>query len=106
MPATLNEPPHRWTSYQHETASKGTCGSLATIGRPLALRRPETTQLLLPPPCGSPAAVPTPSPQPSPPSGGEGRVRGPRGYDRDGRMLSESDSTSRNARYNGPSPSA
>ena len=32
MPATLKPPPQRWASYQHETASKAMCGSLATIG--------------------------------------------------------------------------
>src|SRR5439155_255106 len=36
MPATWNDPPHRWTSYHHDTASNGTCGSLATSGRPVA----------------------------------------------------------------------
>ncbi len=60
MPATLNEPPERWTSYQHDTASMAMCGSLATMGLPVGVSLPETTQLLLPSPAwGSLAAVPT-----------------------------------------------
>src|SRR5579885_1311215 len=58
LPATSNVPPLRRTSYQQETASNAICGSLATVGLPLALRRPLTTQLLLPiAPSGSPAAA-------------------------------------------------
>src|SRR5947209_12035977 len=95
MPATLNEPPHRWTWYHHETALKGTCGSLASSGLPLAERLPATTQLLLPcPPSGSSAVAPAGGPP-----------AGRRGYEPGGRMLSEAPSPSIRARKSGPSPS-
>ena len=88
MPVTLNEPPASVTSYQHDTAAKAMCGSLATSGLPVVDRDPAMTQLLLPTPSsGSPTAAPT------------GCVpTGAAGYDPGGRMLSSSASPSRNAR--------
>src|SRR5687768_6966222 len=78
IPATWYDPPHRWTSCQHPVVPKAMCGSLASRGRPLALRPPSTAQLLLPDPSpGAPAASLT-------------RSTGSRddGYEPDGTMLS------------------
>src|SRR5262249_29128544 len=88
MPAALIDPPHRCTSYQHETASKAMCGSLASSGLPVAVVVPLATQLLLPvAPSGSPAAVPI------------GCVpERDFGYESGGKMLSSSHSHCRNAR--------
>src|SRR5690242_7979849 len=95
MPATLNEPPQRCTSYQHDTAAKAMCGSLANSGLPLAVRAPETTQLLLPSPeLGSP---PLPD---------DVKLAGPGMYEPRGKMLSSSASASWKARCLKPSPSS
>src|SRR5579872_7193894 len=60
VPATLNDPPHKCTSCQHETAAKAMCGSLASIGLPASALAPVTTQLLLPcPSVGSLIDTPT-----------------------------------------------
>src|SRR5262245_30869523 len=94
IPATLNEPPRKWISCQHETAPNAMCGSLATIGLPDKVLAPETTQLLLPcPSAGSLIDTPT------------GCV--PQrfdGYDPGGRIASASASACRKASYRGPEP--
>src|SRR5262249_60836121 len=94
IPATLNDPPHRWTSCQHETAAKAMCGSLATIGLPVSALAPETTQLLLPcPSAGSLMETPT------------GCVpQRAAGYEPRGKIDSSSASACRKASYNGPDP--
>src|SRR5215831_4241208 len=94
MPQTLKDPPHRWTSYHHETASNGMCGSLAKRGLPLREHLPLKTQLLLPVASGSPAASPT----------GCLPIR-PGAYEPGGTMDSSSASVSKKARYSEPSPS-
>ena len=71
------------------------CGSLATIGEPLADLRPETTQLLLPiPSSGSPTTSPT----------GTSPVRDG-GYEPLGTMLSSSASPVMKSSNSAPSPS-
>ena len=72
MPVTLNEPPARVTSYQHDTAAKAMCGSLATIGLPVVDRDPAITQLLLPTPSEASATVAPTGRVPAGPAGPAG----------------------------------
>src|SRR5260221_10333187 len=95
FPATLNDPPKRCTSCQHDTAAKAMCGSLATIGFPPSALVPETTQLLLPcPSAGSLMETPT----------GCFPARCA-GYEPAGRIASASALAVRKASYKGPAPS-
>src|SRR5262245_2155749 len=105
IPATLNDPPHRWTSCQHETAANAICGSLATSGFPESDFAPATTQLLLPV-CSS-NCEPTGALPPLPLGEGwdEGTDVPCPAYASGGRMLASSASAVRNPRYSSPSPS-
>src|SRR5215216_4449418 len=47
-PATFRSAATRCSSYQSDGISRARCGSLASSGRPVLVRVPDTTQLLLP----------------------------------------------------------
>ena len=46
-PTTFSRPPSRWARYQVDGSRAPRCGSLASIGLPVEVRAPDTTQLLL-----------------------------------------------------------